>query len=69
MTVLEKKQIKEVLWELMIENKDFFKEIIKEVILEKIAEVEQDEETRNQKIEAIIKKDFQRYKKVFEALA
>ncbi|MCU0444038.1 MAG: hypothetical protein MUE85_03910 [Microscillaceae bacterium] len=69
MTVLEKKQLKEVIWELMQENKPFFKEIVKEVILEKIGEVEQSEETRNQKIEAIIKKDFQRYKKVFEALA
>jgi hypothetical protein len=69
MTVLEKKHIKDILWELMQENKPFFKEIVKEVILEKIAEVEQSDESRTQRIEAIIKKDFQRYKKVFEALA
>jgi formiminotetrahydrofolate cyclodeaminase len=69
MTVIEKQQIKEVLLELITENKHFFKEIVKEIILEKINEIEQEEETRNQKIEAIIKKDFQRYKKVFEALA
>ncbi|WP_020596364.1 hypothetical protein [Spirosoma panaciterrae] len=64
MTATEKEEVKGIIREMMHENKDFFKDIIREIIEEDTSRSD-----RKAKIDAIIKRDFKRYENVFKALA
>ncbi|WP_155297372.1 hypothetical protein [Spirosoma aerolatum] len=64
MTTTEKEEVKGIIREMMQENKDFFKDIIREIIEEDTGRSD-----RKAKIDAIIKRDFKRYENVFKALA
>ncbi len=65
MTTQEKEEVKQVLREVIREGKTFFKEILREILDESVA-IEPD---RQAKVDAIIRRDFERYKNVFKALA
>ena len=71
MTILEKNQMKEIVWELMQENKAFFKEIITQIITEEELDFEgfSEETSREERVKKIIKNDFKRYENVFKTLA
>ncbi len=71
MTTLEKNQMKEIVWELMQENKAFFKEIITQIITEEKLDFEgfSEENSREERVKKIIKNDFKRYENVFKTLA
>ena len=71
MTILEKNQMKEIIWELMQENKAFFKEIITQIITEEKLDFEgfSEENSREERVKKIIKNDFKRYENVFKTLA
>ena len=71
MTILEKNQMKEIVWELMQENKAFFKEIITQIITEEKLDFEglSEENSREERVKKIIKNDFKRYENVFKTLA
>ena len=71
MTILEKTQMKEIVWELMQENKAFFKEIITQIIIEEKPDFEgfSEENNREERVKNIIKNDFKRYENVFKTLA
>ncbi len=66
MTSLEKEAVKQVIRELLQEDKTLLKAIVKEVIEDELKGAEPD---RKAKIEAIIRRDFERYHDVFKALA
>ena len=66
MTALEREEVKSIVRKLMQENKEFFKDIVREIILE---DAEAPQPDRKAKIDAIIKRDFKRYENVFKALA
>lgn len=71
MTTLEKEEIKSVIREVVREDKTFFKELLKELLAETLTHesVPEPELSRAERFDAIIKKDFERYKNVFKALA
>ena len=66
MTAPDKEEVKGIVREMMQENKSFFKDIVREIILEAADTHSTDRKT---KIDAIIKRDFMRYESVFKALA
>lgn len=68
MTTLNKEQLKQTLREIMSEDKAFLKELMAD-FLEVETQEEQNNAERQAKIDAIIKKDFQRYHNVFKGLA
>ncbi len=63
---IDKQQLKEVIWELIQENPDFFKNMIRELIETKEA---LQTENRDEKVKNMILKDIAKYRKVWEALA
>lgn len=65
MITLGKEDIKQALREVIQEDRVFVKTILKELPEEAVA-IEPD---RQAKVDAIIRRDFERYKKVFKALA
>lgn len=65
MTAPEKEEVKSIIREMMQDNKEFFKDIIREILQEEDAQ----DIDRKAKVEAIVKRDFERYKNVFKALA
>lgn len=71
MTTLEKDEIKQVIREVVREDKSFFKELLQEVLAETVEQEKTTEhdQSRAERIDAIIRKDFERYKNVFKALA
>ena len=66
MTTLEKDDIKQALRELIQEDKDLFKAMLREILEE---EAKYSASDRQVKVDAIIQRDFERYKNVFKALA
>ena len=66
MTALDREEVKGIVREIMQENKGFFKDIVREIILEDTDAYQSD---RKAKIDTIIKRDFKRYENVFKALA
>lgn len=64
---IDRSQLKEIVWELMQENKDFLKEIITELIAEKEAALRA--ENRSERVKGMILEDIDKYRKVWEALA
>lgn len=66
MTVEERQKVKQVILEVMEKDESFIQEIIQEIIEEKLIEQETE---REQKIRQLIKEDFQKFKKTFEALS
>lgn len=66
MTAFEKEELKGVVREMMREDKNFFRNIVREILEEDLKSSEPD---RRAKIDAIIKRDFARYENVFKALA
>lgn len=68
MTTFNKEQLKQALKEIMSEDKAFFKELMTD-FLEKETQEEKNNPERQEKIDTIIKKDFQRYHNVFKGLA
>ncbi|MBD2757613.1 hypothetical protein [Spirosoma validum] len=66
MTTLEKETIKQALRELIHEDKDLFKAMLREILEEDSKPSVSD---RQAKVDAIIQRDFERYKNVFKALA
>lgn len=71
MTTLEKEELKAVIREIIREDKVFLKDILRELVEEPIQEQPKDETSsdRAEKVDAIIRRDFERYKHVFKALA
>ena len=71
MTTLEKNEIKQVIREVVREDKTFFKELLQELLTETIHQEKSTEQEPNraERFDAIIKRDFERYKNVFKALA
>lgn len=71
MTMLEKNEIKAAIREIMQEDKMFFKDLLQEIIGEPTQgqEPTNAEASRAERVDAIIRKDFERYKNVFKALA
>lgn len=66
MTSLEKDTVKQALREVLREDKEFFKTILREILEE---ETRTSDSERQVKVDAIIRRDFERYKNVFKALA
>jgi endonuclease III len=71
MTALEKNELKEAIREIIREDKHFIKDILRELIEEPTQEQPQTTRLldRAEKVDAIIRRDFERYKHVFKALA
>lgn len=69
MTTLEKEEIKEVIREIIREDKTFFRSLLRELVEEPVQDQTGPEPDRAEKIDAIIRRDFERYKAVFKALA
>lgn len=71
MTTLEKNDLKEAIREIVKEDKIFFRELLQELLAETIHQkkLPEQEENRAERFDAIIKRDFERYKNVFKALA
>ena len=62
---IDEKTFKKVLYELMIEQPDYFKNLLRQIVEEKT-----DHKTeRRKRLEKIIQEDFAEYEDVFKALA
>ena len=61
--------LKSVLSELMQERQDLFKEILKEILLENQIIVSPEQASRRERLETLIREDFDKYKEVFKAFA
>lgn len=68
-TLTDKDLVKAALIEVIEERPELFKAIFKEIIAEGKANSLFDEEAHLQELDAIITKDFNRFDKVFKALA
>jgi tripartite-type tricarboxylate transporter receptor subunit TctC len=71
MTAIEKAEVKGVVRELIREDRAFFKELLQELLAENLSQesIPEPASNRAEQFDAIIKKDFERYKNVFKALA
>lgn len=71
MTAIEKNDLKEAIREVIREDKMFLKELIQEVLTTSVVQEKApgQESSQAEQFDAIIKKDFERYKNVFKALA
>lgn len=71
LTALEKEELKEAIREIIREDKHFIKDILRELIEEPAQEQPQirTSSDRAEKVNAIIRRDFEPYKHVFKALA
>jgi hypothetical protein len=74
MTSTEKAHLKDVVKEILREDKSLLREIVMEIFkeekeLQKTQNIPISEQERNEKIDKIIQNDFKRYKNVFKALA
>lgn len=66
MTTLEKETMKQALREIIHEDKDLFKAMMRELLEE---EAKASAPGRQDKVDTIIERDFKRYENVFKALA
>lgn len=66
---VDKAVLKSTIKEILIEDTSIFKEIIREILIENKVIGEDAESQRQQKIEALIDADFDKYDDVFKALA
>ncbi|MBC8153384.1 MAG: hypothetical protein H7Z72_10770 [Bacteroidetes bacterium] len=69
MTALEKEEMKELIRKIIREDKTFFRSLLHELVDEPVEGQTGREPDRAEKIDAIIRRDFERYKAVFKALA
>lgn len=69
MTTLEKEEMKEMIREIIREDKTFFRSLLHELVDESVKGQTGPEPDRAEKVDAIIRRDFERYKAVFKALA
>ena len=66
---VDKNSLKAAFSEMLLENRDFFKNIIREVINEKISNSSIDADSEMRYIDTLIDEDFKKYDAVFKALA
>jgi hypothetical protein len=71
MTAIEKEEVKKLLLKVRQEDAVFFNEVIQEVLNEDVSKEgpSQQEMSRSERVDAILKRDFERYQEVFKALA
>ena len=66
---IDEKTFKKVLYELMIEQPDYFKNLLRQIINEKTQAVSDEKTERQKRLEQIIENNFAEYDDVFKALA
>ena len=66
---IDKTILKSTIKEILIEDTSIFKDIIREILIENKIIGDNAESERQQKIEALIDADFDKYEDVFKALA
>jgi len=66
---IKKEELKILIKEIIKEDRNFFKEIIKEILIENQVIVSDEQAARRKKLEAMINEDFDKYNDVFKALA
>ena len=66
---IDEKTFKKVLYELMIEQPDYFKNLLRQIINEKTQAVSDEKTERQKRLEKIIENNFAEYDDVFRALA
>lgn len=66
---IDEKTFKKVLYELMVEQPDYFKNLFRQIINEKAESISDEKSDRHKELEKIIDEDFARFDDVFRALA
>ena len=66
---IDEKTFKKVLFELMVEQPDYFKNLLRQIINEKTQAVSDEKTERQKRLEKIIENNFAEYDDVFRALA
>ena len=67
--VLDKDMVKEALRELIHEEPETFKTMLKEILAEMLQQDDTAKQTKRQRLEQIVNEDFAEYEAVFRALA
>ncbi len=66
---IDRRELKAIVKEIMMEDMDLFKETIKEILAEHQIITTEDQAKRRKKLEKMIDDDFDKYDEVFKALA
>ena len=66
---IKKEELKILIKEIIKEDRNLFKEIIKEILIENQIIISSEQAARKKKLEAMINEDFDKYDDVFKALA
>ena len=66
---MKKSELKILLKEILREDKNLFKEVVQEILEEDKLNTSEEKNSRREKLEAMIKEDFDKYDYVFKALA
>jgi hypothetical protein len=66
---IDRRELKAIVKEIMMEDMDLFKETIKEILAEHQIITTEDQAERRKKLEKMIDDDFDKYDEVFKALA
>ncbi len=66
---IDEKTFKKVLYELMVEQPDYFKNLLRQIINEKKEALSDEKTERRKRLEKIIDENFAEYDDVFRALA
>lgn len=66
---IDKKILKPIILEILVENPSLLKTILEEILLENQIIASKEQEKRRKKLEHMIDEDFDRYDEVFKALA
>ena len=66
---LDKKTLKSMMKEIIVEDASIFKDVIKEILVENQIIASEEQKSRRERLEKMISEDFDKYDETFKALA
>lgn len=69
MNQIDRNTLKEVVKEILVEDAKLFRDLIKEILIENQVIISDEQAERRERLEAMIKEDFDKYDSVFKDLA